>query len=41
MPQSGPSVIIHDSSSIIAEICANCGYIIEMYAAKPEKFKPR
>ncbi len=26
-------------STIIAEICINCGYIIEMHVENPERFK--
>jgi len=29
------------SSAVKAEVCADCGLIISMHVAKPEKFMPR
>lgn len=29
------------SSSVRAEVCCECGLIINLYAVKPEKFTPR
>ncbi len=36
-----PKGRVFASSSIIADVCSNCGYIIEMRVAKPEKFRKK
>lgn len=35
-----PINAIITSSQVIAEVCSNCGYILNMKVSKPEKFKP-
>lgn len=34
-----PTNSIIASSAVIAEVCTNCGYILNMRVLKPEKFK--